>query len=229
MTAGLRCHTRNLTKEQRGDLKRKMSRAREIEGIEARLQSIAFDVGQHFAENFKGTGLKGQIAAPSKRAAIQLKKLFDTFDVVSTEVIISPPEMRESEDEVDEADDDVVRSFWRKMMERYGSEEDYNRTIVEGFKGPGDPEIIIVVSKLLTGFDAPRNTVLYIARHLKEHGLLQAIARVNRVFDEEGAHEKPFGYIIDYTASSRISDRRWPAMTRCKVSRKKTSPRLSCR
>jgi type I restriction enzyme R subunit len=191
-------HTRNLTKEQRGDLKRKMSRAREIEGIESRLQSIAFDVGQHFAENFKGTGLKGQIAAPSKRAAIQLKKLFDTFDVVSTEVIISPPEMRESEDEVDEADDDVVRSFWRKMMGRYGSEEDYNRTIVEGFKGPGDPEIIIVVSKLLTGFDAPRNTILYIARHLKEHGLLQAIARVNRVFDEEGAPEKPFGYIIDY-------------------------------
>lgn len=192
-------HTRNLSDEQRADLKRKMSRAREIEGIESRLQSIAFDVGQHFAENFKGTGLKGQIAAPSKRAAIQLKKLFDTFDVVSTEVVISPPELRESDDNVDESDDDLVRTFWRKMMERYGSEEDYNRTIVEGFKGPGDPEIIIVVSKLLTGFDAPRNTVLYIARHLQEHGLLQAIARVNRVFDEEGAPEKPFGYIIDYT------------------------------
>jgi len=130
---------------------------------------------------------------------IQLKKLFDTFDVVSTDVIISPPEMRESDDEVDESDDDLVRTFWRKMMDRYGSEEDYNRTIVEGFKGPGDPEIIIVVNKLLTGFDAPRNTVLYIARRLKEHGLLQAIARVNRVFDEEGAQEKPFGYIIDYT------------------------------
>ncbi|PYT25594.1 MAG: hypothetical protein DMG57_24825 [Acidobacteria bacterium] len=191
-------HTRNLTKKQIADLKRKMSRAREIEGIESRLQSIAFDVGQHYAKNFKGTGLKGQIAASSKRAAIQLKKLFDTFDVVSTEVIISPPEMRESDDEVDESDDDLVRAFWRKMIARYGSEEDYNRTIVEGFKGPGDPEIIIVVSKLLTGFDAPRNTVLYIARHLQEHGLLQAIARVNRVFDEDGSPEKPFGYIIDY-------------------------------
>ena len=54
-----------------------MSRARKIEGIELRLQSIAFDVGQHFAANFKGTGLKGQLAASSKRAAIQLKKLFD--------------------------------------------------------------------------------------------------------------------------------------------------------
>ena len=176
-----------------------MSRARKIEGIESRLQSIAFDVGQHFSENFKGTGLKGQVAASSKRAAIQLKKLFDLFGVVSAEVVISAPEMRESDDEVDESDDDIVRSFWRKMMERYGGEDAYNKTIVEQFKGPGDPEIIIVVEKLLTGFDAPRNTVLYIARKLKEHGLLQAIARVNRVFDEESAPEKPFGFIIDYT------------------------------
>lgn len=192
-------HTRGLSDDQRTDLKRKMSRAREIEGIESRLKTIAFDVGQHFSTNFKGTGLKGQLAAPSKRAAIQLKKLFDTFEVVSTEVVISAPEMRESEDEVDEADDDVVRSFWRKMMERYGGEEAYNHTIIEQFTGPSDPDIIIVVDKLLTGFDAPRNTVLYIARRLKEHGLLQAIARVNRVFDEEGAPDKPFGYIIDYT------------------------------
>lgn len=192
-------HTRGLSDEQRADLKRKMSRAREVEGIESRLQSIAFDVSQHFAANFKGTGLKGQLAASSKRAAIQLKKLFDTFGVVSTEVVISAPEMRESEDEVDESDDDLVRSFWRRMMERYGGEEAYNKTIVEQFQGPSDPDIIIVVDKLLTGFDAPRNTVLYVARKLKEHGLLQAIARVNRVYDEEGAPEKPFGFIIDYT------------------------------
>jgi type I restriction enzyme, R subunit len=192
-------HTRGLSDEQRADLKRKMSRAREIEGIESRLKYIAFDVSQHFSTNFKGTGLKGQLAASSKRAAIQLKRLFDEFGVVSTEVVISPPEMRESDDEIDEADDDLVRSFWRKMMERYNGEETYVRTIVEQFKGPGDPDIVIVVDKLLTGFDAPRNTVLYISRRLREHGLLQAIARVNRVFDEEGAPEKPFGYIIDYT------------------------------
>ncbi|WP_374306495.1 type I restriction endonuclease subunit R [Dongia sp.] len=192
-------HTRGLSNDQRADLKRKMSRMREVERVDSRLQSIAFDVGQHFSTNFKGTGLKGQLAAPSKRAAIQLKKLFDEFGVVSTEVVISAPEMRESEDEVDEADDDIVRTFWRRMMDRYGGEDAYNRTIVEQFKGPSDPDIIIVVDKLLTGFDAPRNTVLYVARRLKEHGLLQAIARVNRVFDEEGAPDKPFGFIIDYT------------------------------
>jgi type I restriction enzyme R subunit len=192
-------HTRNLTDAQRADLKRKMSRAREIEGVESRLQSIAFDIGQHFAENFKGTGLKGQIAAPSKRAAVLLKKLFDTFEVIATEVVISAPEMREADDDEDESRDEEVRKFWRKMIDRYGGEDSYNRSVIEAFKGPGDPEIVIVVNKLLTGFDAPRNTVLYLCRHLREHSLLQAIARVNRVFDEEDAQEKPYGYIIDYT------------------------------
>ncbi len=192
-------HTRGLSRDQIADLKRRMSRARELEGVESRLQAIAFDVGQHFAMNFKGTGLKGQLAASSRRAAIQLKKVFDIFGAVTTEVVISAPDMRESEDEVDESDDDVVRSFWRKMMQRYGGEEAYNKTIIEQFKGPDDPDIVIVYEKLLTGFDAPRNTVLYIARRLREHGLLQAIARVNRVFDDENAPEKPFGYVIDYT------------------------------
>ena len=82
-------------------------------------------------------------------------------------------------------------------MNRFGSETEYNRRVIDAFKGPGAPEILIVVSKLLTGFDAPRNTVLYICKPLKEHNLLQAIARVNRLH-EEGESEKKFGFIIDY-------------------------------
>jgi len=83
------------------------------------------------------------------------------------------------------------------MMDRHGGEEAYNRDTIAAFKGSGDPEILIVVSKLLTGFDAPRNTVLYICKTLTEHNLLQAIARVNRLYEDE-EREKKFGYIIDY-------------------------------
>jgi type I restriction enzyme R subunit len=83
------------------------------------------------------------------------------------------------------------------MMKRFGTEASYNAKIIESFKGAGGPEILIVVSKLLTGFDAPRNTVLYVCKSLKEHTLLQAIARVNRLFEEDG-NDKEFGYVIDY-------------------------------
>ncbi|MGO7969078.1 hypothetical protein ACC720_37765, partial [Rhizobium ruizarguesonis] len=83
-------------------------------------------------------------------------------------------------------------------MLRYKTEEEYNRQLIDDFKGTVDPEILIVVSKLLTGFDAPRNTVLYICKPLKEHNLLQAIARVNRLFETEDGGEKEFGFIIYY-------------------------------
>src|SRR5690606_32807003 len=76
---------------------------------------------------------------------------------------------------------------------RFVNEKEYNTQIINSFKFNDDPEIIIVVSKLLTGFDAPRNTILYLTKELKEDNLLQAIARVNRLY--EG---KDFGYIIDY-------------------------------
>src|SRR5690606_2788064 len=139
-------------------------------------------VSRHFADNFQSDRLKGQLVAPSKRDAIALKKLLDEFGEVTSEVIISGPDQREGEHAIDEESDDEVVKFWRRMMERHGGEESYNKAIISKFKGPGEPDILIVVDKLLTGFDAPRNTVLYMARPLREHGLLQAIARVNRVF-----------------------------------------------
>ena len=61
-------------------------------------------------------------------------------------------------------DKEEVQAFWKKMMAKYGSEKAYNRQIINAFKHRPEPEIIIVVDKLLTGFDAPRNTVLYLCR-----------------------------------------------------------------
>ena len=75
-----------------------------------------------------------------------------------------------------------------------------NRNLINSFKHGDDPEIIIVVDKLRTGFDAPRNVVLYIARCLKEHSLLQAIARVNRLHPG-----RDFGYVIDYDGVIRYN------------------------
>ncbi|MFP4042536.1 MAG: UvrB domain 3-containing protein, partial [Bacteroidales bacterium] len=112
---------------------------------------------------------------------------------ISTELLISGPDTREGYETFYEEPSDEVLKFWKQMITRYGSEKQYNEQVINAFKKSDKPEVIIVVDKLLTGFDAPRNVVLYITRSLKEHSLLQAIARVNRVF--EG---KDFGFIIDY-------------------------------
>jgi type I restriction enzyme R subunit len=180
-----------LNDDQKADLKRKFASRDELTRIDSRLYLIAWDVSRHFEKAWKGTGFKGQLTAPGKREALLLKADLDQIGKVTSEVLISAPDDREGEG--DATADDNVQRFWKAQMAKHGNEKDYNRNVIEAFKRGDAPEIIIVVDKLLTGFDAPRNVVLYIARSLKEHTLLQAIARVNRLHPG-----KDFGYIIDY-------------------------------
>jgi len=184
--------TANLSDEQKADLKKKFATTGQLHRAEQKVRCIAWDVAMHFRDAWKGTGFKGQLVAPNKDTAIRYKEFLDETGMVTSEVIISGPDDREGNEEVEESTD-RVQKFWRRMMDRYGSEETYNKSLIGAFKSGEEPEIIIVVSKLLTGFDAPRNVVLYLARPLKDHTLLQAIARVNRL--SEG---KDWGYVLDY-------------------------------
>lgn len=185
--------TRDLSPQQRADLKRKYSGADPLNKAEKRVMEIAFDISEHYDSTWKGSGLKAQLVAPDKATALLYKKWLDDIGQVSSEVIISAPDTREGNEDVDESELPVVQAFWKRMMARFGNEKAYNDEIVAKFKGPDEPEILIVVDKLITGFDAPRNTVMYLTRILQGHTLLQAIARVNRLY--EG---KDFGYILDY-------------------------------
>ena len=192
-------HTQGLTDAQKADLKKKYSRAEMLNKADQVIYMRAFDISEHFRQNWKGTGFKAQLVAPSKAAALTYKKFLDEIGHVTSEVIISPPDTREGNEETDDEPADEVVAFWERMMKRYGSEEEFNKQVINLFKYGDDPEVLIVVDKLLTGFDAPRNTVLYLTRKLREHTLLQAIARVNRLYDDdEGTQPKEFGYIIDY-------------------------------
>jgi type I restriction enzyme, R subunit len=193
-------HTQGLTDQQKADLKKKYARAEMLNKAEQVIYMRAFDISEHYRQNWQGTGFKAQLVAPNKAAALRYNAFLNELGAVTSEVIISTPDQREGFDEIDaEESTDTVVAFWQRMMKRYGSEEDYNKSIVNAFKNGDEPEILIVVDKLLTGFDAPRNTVLYLTRRLKDHSLLQAIARVNRLYeDESGSKAKDFGYIIDY-------------------------------
>jgi type I restriction enzyme R subunit len=185
--------TENLTREQKADLKKKFTSTDQLNKAQQKVMRIAWDVSEHYRDNWQGTPYKAQLVTQDKATAMLYKKFLDDFGLVSSEVLISGPDDREGEDDVHEESTDEVKAFWKKMMAKYASEKEYNRQIISAFKNADQPEIIIVVDKLLTGFDAPRNTVLYLTRRLKGHTLLQAIARVNRLYDG-----KDFGYIIDY-------------------------------
>ena len=187
--------TRNLNKIQKDEVMRKWSRYRRIASSSQRISLIAFDIFEHFKRNFKvdGCQFKAMLATNSKVEAIAYHRFFEELEEIRTAVVISPPDQREGHEDIKKEVDETVQKFWLEMMEKYKDAEDYEVTIKDDFVHGDELELLIVVDKLLTGFDAPRATVLYIDKQMKEHTLLQAIARVNRLF--EG---KDYGYIIDY-------------------------------
>ncbi|MBQ3563340.1 MAG: HsdR family type I site-specific deoxyribonuclease [Clostridia bacterium] len=184
--------TKRLNDAQKADLRDKWSTIKRLASTDARIKRIALDVNLHFIEGYKNTGFKAMLACNFKKDAIWYQKCFEEFGDLTTAVVISAPDIREGATEVDESNDDLVVSFWNKMMDQYGNADDYEEAIKNKFID-GEIDILIVCSKLLTGFDAPRTQVLYIDKELKDHSLLQAIARTNRLF--EG---KDFGLIVDY-------------------------------
>ncbi|MEG1756804.1 MAG: type I restriction endonuclease subunit R [Clostridia bacterium] len=184
--------TKRLTEAQQLDLARKWSSIRRLTSTDARIRRIALDINNHFVEGYKNTGFKAMLATNYKRDAVRYLECFERFEDLTCAVVISPPDMRESVDDADEGTDDKVVAYWNKMMRQYGDADRYEEAIKNKFCD-GEIDILIVCSKLLTGFDAPICQVLYIDKELKEHGLLQAIARTNRL--HEG---KDYGLIVDY-------------------------------
>jgi len=183
-----------LTEYQKADIKKKFARTDHLNSAEQKMRMIAWDISYHFRDNWQGrTPFKGQLVCDKKVNAIKYKEYLDEIGIVSSEVLISSIDEREGEESAYEKSSEKVNQFWKKMMDEHGNSKSYEKNIISRFKNQKDPEIIIVVDKLLTGFDEPKNTVLYLTRNLQGHKLLQAIARVNRIYPD-----KEFGYIIDY-------------------------------
>lgn len=168
-----------------------------------RIEEVARNIEDHYSKTFKGTGLKGQIVAPSKFSAILFQKYFEVRNLVRSAVVIS--DEHDDGDQLDTHKLQVVR-YLDTIRANHQSVATYEKSVIDSFKNNEDGiELLIVVDKLLTGFDAPRNTVLYLAKDLKDHNLLQAIARVNRLFDNKKL-PKTSGYIIDYSENAKNID-----------------------
>jgi len=183
-----------LTEYQKADIKKKFARYDHLNSAEQKMRMIAWDISFHFRSNWKDrTPFKAQLVCDKKVNAIKYKEYLDEIGIVSCEVLISSIDEREGEESAYEKSTEKENQFWKKMMDEHGNSKSYEKNIISRFKNQKDPEIIIVVDKLLTGFDEPKNTVLYLTRNLQSHKLLQAIARVNRIYPD-----KEFGYIIDY-------------------------------
>ncbi|NKQ39635.1 MAG: type I restriction endonuclease subunit R [Methanosarcinales archaeon] len=191
--------SKKLNEAQAEDLKNKWARFSKIASSESRIELIAMDIISHYRNYLEDTEFNAILATNSKFEAVRYYKTFEKYGQgdgknlkdIETAFIISPPNEKEGASEINKKNKKQVQEEWDRIIEKYG-ELQYEESIKNKFID-GDIDIIIVVDKLLTGFDAPKAKVLYIDKELKDHTLLQAIARVNRVF--EG---KDYGVIVDY-------------------------------
>ncbi len=184
----------------KAQLKRKFSTQEFINKADQVVYERAVDISQHYRDFFQTQEdkykPKAQLVAPRVKTALLYKKYLDELKMVTSEVVVTRSDQREGhedgfyEDNEEKAFED---RYFTAMHDKYGDQKSFEDKVISQFKKSEHPEILIVVAKLLTGFDAPANTVLYLCRGLKEHTLLQAVARVNRVYPG-----KDYGYIIDY-------------------------------
>ena len=193
------------SESERKDFAKKCISSSVLEETSQRIEMIALDVNDHFVKNFQNTGLKGQLVAPSKYAAVMFKQALDLLGEIRAEVIISDTLADEGKDDTLSEHKKIVTDYMAKQKHLYGSLESREKQIIRDYKkNPEGCELLIVVDKLLTGFDAPCDTVLYLAKQLKDHNLLQAIARVNRVYDgADGKQSKTAGLIVDYSKNAK--------------------------
>lgn len=186
-----------LTEPQKEDMRKKWSTFLRLAQTEQRLSMIAFDIHEHFLSYCKPRGFKAMAAVSSRAMAVQLERAINSMGGVRAAALICDESTSSEGDEgsVSNKDKAIIRDFFKTEVEpRFGLQyDDYEEYVKSNITGGDEVDIVIVQSMLLTGFDAPPLGVLYIDKSMKEHTLLQAIARVNRILPG-----KDFGLIVDY-------------------------------
>ena len=174
------------TEDERAVIKQRFATEQAIAGAPRRIEAICLDVIDHFTWFIAPNGFKAQVVATSRHAAVTYKETLDRLNGPESAVIMSAGHNDEA-----------------RLARRHLRKDEQDR-LIERFKDHADPlAILVVCDMLLTGFDAPIEQVMYLDAPLKEHTLLQAIARVNRPHGDE----KTYGLVVDYWGvSAKLQD-----------------------
>ncbi len=205
----------DLPDDKREELKRRGLTLATIAKHPERVRLIALDIWEHFKAVCQPDGYKAQIVAVDREAVILYRDALSA--TIAADLERSGMEAREAQANADamiacvysksqEDDKDSEQAHIQAVREglrEHYLDDDAEKDVKKRFKARGaDPSFVIVCDKLLTGFDAPIEHVMYLDKPLKEHNLLQAIARTNRTYaftdGEGGTIEKPAGRIVDY-------------------------------
>jgi len=175
-----------LSSEEKRALSKKVSVIKAFVKKPERISTATDDIARHFKDIVEPTELKALVVTIDREACVLYKNALDK---------ILPEQYSEIVMTFAQNDKDMIRDYYEKLTQKYETTDikEIHRKIIENFKTKKEPKILIVTDMLITGFDSPNLWTMYLDKPLKEHRLLQAIARTNRPFQN-----KKFGLIADY-------------------------------
>ncbi len=159
-----------------------------------RVDRVAKFVAEHFKENVDPLHYKAFLVAVDREACAKYKEALDRYLPPEWSV---PVYTKNSLDAID-----------RPLVAKHQLDETREKEVRKSFAKPGElPKILIVTDKLLTGYDAPVLYCMYLDKPMRDHVLLQAVARVNRPYEDDEGRKKPCGVIIDFIGILRELNR----------------------
>lgn len=169
--------TKDLTEQEKAELSRRVN-MKAIMYDQERIHNVCLHIEKHFRTKIRPNGYKGMVVTYDRECCLKYKAELDIFMGPQATTIV----MDTNNDKAD-------------RYKAYRRDRDQEAALLDEFREPNNPlQIIIVTAKLLTGFDAPNLQVMYLDKPMKDHTLLQAVCRVNRVADVG----KTYGLIVDY-------------------------------
>lgn len=170
--------TEGLSDEQRAELSARVNIKAIFYNL-SRIRKVCEHIVKHFREKVQPNGYKGQVVCFDRESCVRYKEVFDELMGENETTVV-----------IDTNNDKEDR------FKKYRRDRDEEAKVLDQFRDPKNPlKLVIVTSKLLTGFDAPILQVMYLDKTMKDHTLLQAICRTNRTYDDGKTH----GLIVDYT------------------------------
>ena len=172
--------------ELKNKLKKQYVTKDKIAEAPSRIKRIVLDLVRHYTQHIEPNGYKAMFVASSREAAVTYKKELDRINAPPSKIIMTSNLGERGKDD--------------QRWDEYHLSSEQREQEAEKFKNPDDPtKILIVVDMLLVGYDVPICQVLYLDHRITEHNLLQAIARVNRPYDDA----KKYGLIVDYSGITK--------------------------
>ena len=166
-----------LSKDEKNELSRRVN-MKAIMYNPARIRKVCEHIAKHFKEKIEPNGYKGQVVVYDRECCLMYKKVLDELLGEKATTIV----MDTNNDKED-------------RYKKFRRDRDQESKVLDYFRDPHSPlKLVIVTSKLLTGFDAPILQAMYLDKPMKDHTLLQAICRTNRTYDQGKTH----GLIVDY-------------------------------